>query len=322
MSRDHVLGGAKLTPDPDTDLDTPATYTNMSGPLMSSALALFGNDSWAHSVRNLTLGLDDDTLQSQDKDREALLEPLCQLAPFRRAGNNARSGYDGYRCARSLSGLHSTLYEQLTGWTDSATAEYRLRTAVFLANKAVLTSHLDDLLPWSIDTGREIYTAPGVTVSKPHISLPALVILSIIVGVQIIGLLWLGWFIYTWPTWTRTLNAIAIARIVAPLDPDLFPPLENIGQTELDKLAHTGALVGVHVSGELEHGRAGDAADSEIELVEIVDGETVAKGAANSVLSVPLAGRRVVRLGLEEPGLVAKRGKQGSRAAGRGTADA
>jgi hypothetical protein len=228
--------------------------------------------------------------------------------PFGRAGIEAQSGYTG-SCARSLSTLTYTLGSNLAGWSSNDTATYRLRIAMFLSNQAILTSHTKNLLPWDAETGREIYTAPGVTVLKPVISLPAQIILSVIVGVQVLGLFWLGWFIYTWPTWTRTLDAMAVARVAASLDPGLLPPFKVAGLRESERLAHVDGLVGAQLVESIHAERNGGAGPSDVELQEFGDNaSTVGKRGDNETVAEVPGGTQHVVLSLGGSGLIMKRG--------------
>lgn len=291
---------------------------------MTSVLALFGTDSWVHSVRNLTSGKDEDTLDASNANQMSLLQPLCDQAPFRRASLSMHSNYYQAYCTRSLYGLRRTYSDSLAEWNRNDTVEDRLNFAMFLANRAALTSHTLDLLPWYDDVGRTIYTAPGMATSKPDVSLPAQVVLSFIVGVQVLGLLWLGYWMYMWPAWTRTLDAMAVARIAASLDPSLLPPFKIVGLRETKKLSHTDGLVGTQVIEEIVEQHHETVAEPDIELAEIEqvefndDGSTVGKGAANSVVSVAPPSGGTVTLGLGALGVITKRGARKAPVASQG----
>lgn len=321
MHRDTDRGGARPVPDALTwrdDLDTPRTYTNMSGPLMTSVLSLFGHGSWLSDLANLTSARDEDrdTLQTLYADRPALLSSLCAALPFQHftgypLGNTY--GHDG--CADSLLYLMTTYSDHMSRWSRNATAEARLSVAMLLANQAALTSHTQGILPWQRDTGREIYTAPGIAVRKPDVSLPGLVVLSIIVGVQVLGLVCLGCWIGMWPTWTRTLDAMAVARVASSIDPSLLPPFRTIRQDDWEKLARVDGLVGAQLREEAgeQHNVSGavgrvDAAE-EIEMRALSVASTVGKEPTSGAEAVPVSAANAsnVELGLGAPGLVSKR---------------
>ncbi|UPX21013.1 uncharacterized protein EKO05_0011219 [Ascochyta rabiei] len=318
-SRDHALGGAKQNPNPSNNSESLLTFTDMSSLLMVSVLVLFNNDFWAHSVRNLTFGINEETLLTQNTNQTALLKPLCELTPFHGASSSAVSEHTPNRCPLRLAGLFYRLNAFLDDWNMNNTAAFRLNIAVFLANQAALTSHLEDILPWSPDTGREIFTAPGATVSKPVIGLPAQVTLSLIVGVKVVGLLWLRWFIYTWSVWTRSLDAMAVARVAGQLDASLLPPFANVAPQEQEKLAPVDGLVGALSSPGVGEGATG----SHVELVEKnLDRSTVGKRVTISIVSTAPVGGQTTVLGLGAPGLITKRGVQKAPASRQGAGDA
>ncbi|RSL81377.1 hypothetical protein CEP51_005900 [Fusarium floridanum] len=82
-----------------------------------------------------------------------------------------------------------------------------LDIAMYFANEALLTGRSD----------RPLYYNPGVMVTKPKKSLPALVVITVLVGLQAIGLCLLMAFIYSTPTWTVDLDADALTQIGAQL---------------------------------------------------------------------------------------------------------
>jgi hypothetical protein len=224
----------------------------------------------------------------------------------------ASSSYFNESCSDNSRALFHAHYHLYSLWNDKSIAESRLHTALFLANKAALTANSGDQTVWRQGTGREIYFAPGLTVLKPEISLPAQVVLSVFIFIQLIGLLWLGWFIYTAPTWTPTLDAMAVARIGASVDPSLLPPFGEVGQREHGKLAHTDGLVGVQSIGEISQRTHHEAGESEVELVDYRS-EDVKQHATSAVVE---AGQATV-LGLGAPGYVSGP-RQRSPGAGQG----
>ncbi|KAF1925694.1 uncharacterized protein M421DRAFT_69417 [Didymella exigua CBS 183.55] len=313
--------GGYLPPRPNNTLAyPPRTYTNTSGPLMTSIVALFGATSWAHSLANLTSSRDEDakTLQTTYADRPGLLTSLCAGLPFAKPGDT----YGEVICASSLLHLMSTYSDHMVGWGLNETAATRLSTAMSLANQAALTAHTTGLLPWSRSTGREIYAAPGIVVSKPTVSLPGLVILSAVVAAHVFGLLCLALWILRYPTWTRTLDARAVARIVAHMDGSVFPALRTTGQADWEALAHVSGLVGAEPHDDMVeqrgssgtvHARAAEVEmemDMEIEMRALSVASTVGKQATSEVAPASTNASRVT-LGLGAPGVIAGRwGKQ------------
>ncbi|KAJ4369546.1 hypothetical protein N0V86_009382 [Didymella sp. IMI 355093] len=322
MSRDTDRGGAIPIPDRNTDWRDDSfpvrTYTNMSGPLMTSVLALFGPESWLNGLANLTSARDEDrdTLETMYADRPALLASLCNATPFGHFRSSAGNTYAHAGCTESMFRLMMTYSDYMSGWSRNATAADRLGTAMTLANQAALTSHTLGLLPWARDTGREIYTAPGIRVWKPEVGLASLIILSVIVGLQILGLVALGWWIFMWPTWTRTLDARAIARVAASLDPGLLPPVGTSGQKEWERLAHVDGIVGAQlqehaVEQQQQQGSggvvSGSHTDGEIEMRALSVASTVGKEPTSEVVPASAANESTVSLALGARGLVSRR---------------
>lgn len=92
-------------------------------------------------------------------------------------------------------------------------AQQLLEIASFFANEALLSVSAEVS---SLDT-RRIYSAPGYVLLKPQHSIPGLVVISLVVALQVLGLLLLLRFIYSAPAWTGSLDSLALARIGAQL---------------------------------------------------------------------------------------------------------
>jgi hypothetical protein len=75
-----------------------------------------------------------------------------------------------------------------------------LEIGVFVTNRAMLTALSPEVDQASYDlTGRKIYTSPGVTVQRPMLSTAALVLLSVLLGLQMLGLGYLTYYLYRFP---------------------------------------------------------------------------------------------------------------------------
>lgn len=323
LNRDHQLGGAVAVPDPETEYDRTVdlTYTNTTGPLMTSILALFGPTSWASNAYNLTVGKDLSGSRNSDNDAPlAFLTPLCDRTPFGNARySNIRSRYCD---TRGLRGLQDNLADLANSFSSISNSESALRAAAYLSNRAVLTTYSTDLLyyRWDGDVGRKIYAAEGWTLPKPRIHLASQIILTLIVSVHVLGLLFLSWWIQRWPAWTRTLDAMAIARVAACLDTSLLPAIKTSGQREREKLGAVDGLIGVQESMELDEQPAasgsgaapGRAPRTEAEAETLSVASTAGKRPTNTAVPVPAAASPAassVTLGLGAPGCIAKRGK-------------
>jgi hypothetical protein len=62
-----------------------------------------------------------------------------------------------------------------------------------------------------------VYTSPGYPVLKPVVSVAVISVMTILIGLQLLGLLYLTWYIYHVPSWTDSLDAMAVAHIGARL---------------------------------------------------------------------------------------------------------
>jgi hypothetical protein len=201
------------------------------------------------------------------------------------------------------------------GWDDPETVKKWLDIAVYVANRATLTSHAhSNRVPdWYETTGREIYTAEGLKVYKPSPSIAAQVILTLIVMVHVFGLLGLAWFIQLWPAWTRTLDSMAVARVAASLDPSLLPPLKTARLSARTPLKDVDGLVGIQEAESVhaDHVRAGESQQEGMEMETLSIASTAGKQATSSATPMMAAtGAGSVELGLGAPGVIAKRGKK------------
>jgi hypothetical protein len=108
---------------------------------------------------------------------------------------------------------HTQFYHNLKS------VETLLHISTFAANRALVTyySPQENRDIFSSFQGRVIQSSPGRMVQKPVVSTAALVVLSILIGLQVIGLSYLAYYIYQVPTWTHALDAMAMARIVSAL---------------------------------------------------------------------------------------------------------
>lgn len=117
-----------------------------------------------------------------------------------------------------------------------------LNVAIFKANEAWLTQTAD--ATW-FTTARAIYTSPGSPVFRPAKTLAGTIIISTLIGLQVIGLLVLAWYIYTVPTWTTQIDAFAVARLAKTLPDHVLPPLGPVTEEDLEKLRKADGLIGV-----------------------------------------------------------------------------
>lgn len=74
-----------------------------------------------------------------------------------------------------------------------------------------------------------IWNIPGLEYNKPSVSLAGVIVISVLLGLQVLGVLFLLGYIYSIPTWTSTLDALAIARIAHQLPDEDQALLKGIG---------------------------------------------------------------------------------------------
>jgi hypothetical protein len=143
-----------------------------------------------------------------------------------------------------MSAFAQTEKKQLRNINDT---ENLLKVALFVANRALLTL-LSPEVKYSSSgvTGRKIYTSPGVTVQRPVLSKAALIILSVLLGLQLLGLGYLTYYLYRFPTWSDQLDAMAMARIGASLDHrGVLPAIGPVSKKDLDSLQTVEGLIGI-----------------------------------------------------------------------------
>lgn len=114
-------------------------------------------------------------------------------------------------------------------------------------------------------TARPIRTAPGLTMQRPTGSLSDIIVVSVFVFLQLLGLLYLAWYIYSVPTWTDMLDALAVARITSSLDRGSIPGVGSLDSNDMDRLDQTEGLIGV-VDGVNEEPSADASTSKSVEL--------------------------------------------------------
>lgn len=193
--------------------NTSAIYT--PGPLMTAALALFGPRSFV----NATAGVDEASLSTARSQ-------ICQKGaiPFSNMYSMNFENTTSALCDRSTWGQSTAnsdaehpLLEMLFQWTtslfsDSVSAQTALGTAMFFGVESHLTR---TAYATAQDSARAISTSRGTAISRPYISTAGMGIISTLIVWQLAALVVLTLYIYRGPTWTASLDALAIARIAA-----------------------------------------------------------------------------------------------------------
>ncbi|OAL52007.1 hypothetical protein IQ07DRAFT_586343 [Pyrenochaeta sp. DS3sAY3a] len=94
-------------------------------------------------------------------------------------------------------------------------------------------------------TARPIYTGQGTYIPKPTVSTTGVIVISVLLFAQLIGLAYLAWYMYTVPTWTPMLDALAVARITNSLEKTAIPAIGSMSSKDLQHLDSLDGLVGV-----------------------------------------------------------------------------
>ena len=121
---------------------------------------------------------------------------------------------------------------------------------MYFVNQAYLTQTADTTAQYYLypqgpgGSARKIFSSPGSTVQKPSKSFPATIFISVLIVLQLIVLTALAWYTYSTPTWTKNLDALAVARMGASLKGEL-PPVGPVTEVEMKRLHGVDGLVGV-----------------------------------------------------------------------------
>ena len=244
---------------------------------MTSALALFGNGSWLSTAANY---VSNETYDSHDPNNENKLswQLFCRGMPFSRlsgpsisrfpetvdedfvslCGSLEKRMFDGYESVKNdlfkATQRFLFAFAPVVDITSDSTVrtlknpEILLSSAIFVANRAFLTLLSPDAVRDKERdlTGRIIYTSPGVTVQKPVFSKATIIILSVLIGLQLLALGCLAYYLYRAPTWSDQLDAMAMARIGASLSHrGVLPAIGPVSKKDLTTLQTVGGLIGI-----------------------------------------------------------------------------
>ncbi|KAK3682813.1 hypothetical protein B0T22DRAFT_444980 [Podospora appendiculata] len=187
-----VLNIAKLDDDVPFD-DIVDTSGPTPGPLATVALALFGNGSFFEQAQHIT------------DYGDVLSQALCRQSqiPFQRSLQDSTLE----PCT-----LDETRKDDI-GNTDLGAK--LLSDALYYANRALLEGAA---LGPRLENSYQIWHAQGIEVVRPLLSRAAMVVISVLIGLQALGILVLVAFIYSIPTWTEQLDAMAVAKIAHQLE--------------------------------------------------------------------------------------------------------
>lgn len=219
-------------------------------PLMATAFALFGPGSYYALSQNISS-------RDPGSDSDPVLTVLSETCPLPfRYWWNTNKGYPYNACITYQGGRWGTravrtMLEMLGGIGDNAAssknwkrAESPMEAALQMANRVILNEAATDTdYPAQI-----IYRSKSIPVRQFVISQDALIACSALLALQVLGILGFLWYAYRVPTWTDTLDSLAIARITHQLkDNGLLRGvgLRQMTMAELAKLKDIDGLIGL-----------------------------------------------------------------------------
>ena len=216
------------------------------GPLTISAMTMFGSQSAFFLAANAT-----------SKTYPPPLIQICQLGglPFPQLSKVYWEGWQDYcynisrdAYQQGLTDMNDILLEMLTSWIfnfkDPDSARLALSTGMFLANEALLTQTAQATSEYG--NARPIFSSPGYVLAKPQKSLASTIVISCLLGVELLALGYLAWYIYRVPTWTQSFDALSVATLAArSTDKDLLPVLGQVNARDLTLLEGSTGVVGV-----------------------------------------------------------------------------
>ncbi|PYI03330.1 hypothetical protein BO78DRAFT_472076 [Aspergillus sclerotiicarbonarius CBS 121057] len=265
-----------LGPAPVDPFNTVELYA--AGPLMTSALALFGNQSFFSAAGNAT---------NSSSARSALFS-ICRFdaIPFTRLDMTGFSEAAAGSCEELLWTLDHednevlylellyTVYTWIASFNVTQTAATALNIATYFANEAVLTN---TAAQGYAHNSREIYFDSGTVVIKPKWSLAGVITISILIGIQILGLCLIVVYCHSVPTWTGSFDAFAMLRMGAELQRAQhvrFAGIRDTDKQDLATLARIDGLVGVVDSHKQQMSEEGREARENSPLVRQLVGES------------------------------------------------
>lgn len=219
---------------------------------MTTAISLFGNESFFHIAANSN--------STTHRAHPPAIMQICQTGHLPFASSSSSSYFFNLYSTCSYTNtdtsnispngpdqgadaLTDLLISWIYGFINTSSSNQALSAAMFFSNRASLTQTVANTYDYS---AREIFSSPGTLVSLPYKSLAGTVVVSVLLVLQVLGIACLALFIYRVPTWSHSLDAVAVARLGATVDRADLPTL-NAG-TEVDtktQLVNANGLIGL-----------------------------------------------------------------------------
>lgn len=205
---------------------TTTESTNSSpplGPLMTTAQALFGNDSWFSTIQQIL------NVAPNNQTELQFIVLLCQLMPLNQA-SYFDLGFTSIYC--SDIGLQDVVdngpvSENLAkliryffySFSSPRMARAIVNTGTFFANSDLLSQVLPQYPPYSTNMSNMVlsYDAYETEPLIPVVSTHAFVAITVLIALQVLSIILLLLYIYSTPVWTKTLDAMALVSLGAQL---------------------------------------------------------------------------------------------------------
>lgn len=211
---------------------------------MTTALALFGNSSIIFTAMNATTTNATDVLKGICRSGAVPFGIFFDIVdPFPSACSmiNRLDDADEERIVGvSLRSLVATFVQDYF-WNTNTTRTV-LEVSMFAANEILLKTTADAGL---VLLSRSIYSSNGYQVFKPVKSIAAIAVVSALLFLQVAAIVGLVIYNSSLPTWTSTLDGLAMAKIGKELkDSEVLSPL-GVRDTSMKKLAEVDGVVGL-----------------------------------------------------------------------------
>lgn len=96
-----------------------------------------------------------------------------------------------------------------TFWNTNTTRTM-LEVSMFAANEILLTTTAN---MGGYSYSRSIYSSNGYEIVRPVRNIPAIAVVSALLLLQVLAIVWLVYYNSSFPTWTATLDGLAMAKI-------------------------------------------------------------------------------------------------------------
>ncbi|KAI9731061.1 MAG: hypothetical protein M1818_007918 [Claussenomyces sp. TS43310] len=242
--------------DPSLDSVEPP-YT--PGPLMTSALAMFGNDSFFNMAAN------------SSNNPHPLLS-ICQAnnIPFIRvstvgvASAVGLNEVDASVCDNLVQLNFSItdeiwylennfLYSWMSIFNDTSYSKEFLEIGMFLSSESLL---LGTVAATFDSYSRAIFSSPGFLVTRPSVTQKGTIAISVLISSELLCLTILVGYIYAAPTWTAKFDSFAVAQLaMTTAEEDVIPPIGPFSKEVRNKLKGVDGLVGVAQDGTHDVGK-------------------------------------------------------------------